>query len=81
YTASTSVNDLSTATDKENTVIIYDPFKPENAIMLCDIPGSIRIDDSGNIHVKNSWLFILGLSYSNTIILIHLAWGADHFNR
>lgn len=81
YTASTDIHDLSMISNKENTVIIYDPSKPANAMMICDIPGSIKIDDSGNIHVKNCWLFLLGLSYSNMIILIHLSWGAEHFNR
>ena len=39
--------------DEEKEALLYDPRSPSRAVMLDDLPASLRVDESGNIQLES----------------------------
>lgn len=62
-------HDVETLVDAVDEALLYDPWQPEHAVLLGDLPGKPRLDDEGAFRLDNPGQAVFSLLFPGLALL------------
>lgn len=80
YRAGLNVSDTGKLTDQAHEVVIYDPAKPSDNVLLDSITGWPQIDEGGVVRMERSWIGVTGALCALGLIVAYISLIVSYFH-